>query len=42
MTELWVAVGLILMIQSTDIIDWLCDKIADSFNKEKSDDREVE
>jgi hypothetical protein len=42
MTEVWVAVGLLLMIQSTDIIDWLCDKIADGFNKEKKNDREVE
>ena len=40
MTELWVAVGLILMVQSTEIIDWICDKIAVGFNKEKKDEQD--
>ncbi len=35
MTELFVAVGLLLLIQSTEIIDWLCDKLTDVFNKRK-------
>ena len=39
MTELWVAVGLILMVQSTEIIDWICDKIAAGFNKEKDNEQ---
>ena len=39
MTELWVVVGLILMVQSTEIIDWICDKIAAGFNKEKTDEQ---
>ena len=37
MTELWVAVGLILIIQSTEIIDWVCDKIADAFNRSEDE-----
>lgn len=37
MTELFVAVGLLLLIQSTEIIDWLCDKLADAFNRSKDD-----
>jgi len=40
MTEVWVAIGLVLMIQSTDIIDWVCDKIAASFNKEDKDENQ--
>ena len=39
MTELWVVVGLILMVQSTEIIDWICDQIAAGFNKEKKDEQ---
>ena len=43
MTELFVAIGLLAIIQSTEIIDWLCDKIASSFNKtdKRKDDRRV-
>jgi len=37
MTELVVAIGLLLVIQSTDIIDWLCDKIADAFNRSENE-----
>ena len=40
MTELWVVVGLILMVQSTEIIDWICDKIAAGFNKEDKDENQ--
>jgi len=40
MTEIWVALGLLLMVQSVDIIDWLCDKIAASFNKEDKDENQ--
>jgi len=40
MTELVIAIGLLLVIQSTDIIDWLCDKIAASFNKEDKDENQ--
>jgi len=39
MTEIWVALGLLLMVQSVDIIDWVCDKIAAGFNKEKKDEQ---
>ena len=27
------------MIESTEIIDWICDKIAAGFNKEKKDEQ---
>ena len=37
MTEIWVALGLLLMVQSVDIIDWLCDKIADAFNRSENE-----
>tara|TARA_E500000178_G_C16447061_1_gene498445 strand:+ start:271 stop:396 length:126 start_codon:yes stop_codon:yes gene_type:complete len=39
MTEIWVALGLLLMVQSVDIIDWVCDKITAGFNKEKKDEQ---
>jgi len=38
MTEIWVAIGLLLMVESVDIIDWVCDKIAEGFNKEDKDE----
>ena len=39
MTDILVVIGLLLMIESTEIIDWICDKIAAGFNKEKKDEQ---
>jgi len=38
MIEIWIAIGLLLMVESVDIIDWVCDKIAEGFNKEDKDE----
>ena len=32
--------SIILMVQSTEIIDWICDKIAAGFNKRDKDENQ--
>ncbi len=37
-TLFWIFIAICALALSVDVVDWLCDKVADGFNQEESNE----